>query len=258
MRHMNKVKVMVLSIAMSLAMVFTAQAATYTVAKGDTLYGIGKSFRTTANALMQNNNLKSNMIYPGQKITVPGTNYTVKSGDTFYSIAKRFGTTVYTLMQLNHRTNTTIFPGQMLVIPPAQAAAMQQTTPAVGGGGVAYTASDVDLLARLITAEAEGEPYAAKVAVGAVVLNRVKSGQFPNTIRGVIYQKISGYYQFTPVENGWINKPATAESIRAAKEALAGSDPSRKALFYFDDSSKSQWIWSRPLAARIGHMVYVY
>jgi len=110
----------------------------------------------------------------------------------------------------------------------------------------------------LITAEAESEPYNAKVGVGGVVLNRVKDSRFPNSINGVIYEKSYGYYQFTPVENGWIHKPASEDAKRAAYDALHGSDPSNGAVYYFDDSATNKWLWSKPLAARIGRMVYVY
>ncbi len=90
-----------------------------------------------------------------------------------------------------------------------------------------------------------------------MVINRIKSSQFPNSISSVIYQKSDGYYQFTPVVNGWINKPATEASKKAAKEALYGSDPSKGALYYFDDSATNKWLWSKPITARIGNMVYV-
>jgi spore germination cell wall hydrolase CwlJ-like protein len=117
---------------------------------------------------------------------------------------------------------------------------------------------DVDVLARLIMAEAQAEPYEAKVAVGAVVINRVQSGQWAGSIKGVIYQKSGGYYQFTPVQNGWINKPADAECIRAAKAALNGADPTGGAQFYYDDSVTNEWILAKPVSTQIGHMTYAY
>lgn len=118
--------------------------------------------------------------------------------------------------------------------------------------------SDLDLLARLITAEAQGEPYEAKVAVGAVVMNRVQSGSWPDTIQGVIYQKINGYDQFTPVANGWIDKPAQAESIKAAAAALKGADPTGGAEFYYDDSTTNSWILGKPISVQIGSMIYAF
>ena len=122
----------------------------------------------------------------------------------------------------------------------------------------AYSESDLDLLARLITAEAQADPYEAQVAVGAVVLNRVKSDSFPNTLREVIYQNIDGYYQFAPVVNGWINKPAEPDSIKAAKEAFNGKDPTNGALFYYDNTTTNTWITQKPVSIRIGNMVYAY
>lgn len=117
---------------------------------------------------------------------------------------------------------------------------------------------NVDLLARLICAEAQGEPFDAKVAVGAVVINRVESGDWAPTIADVIYQNINGYYQFTPVENGWINKPADSDSIKAAKAALSGNDPTNGAQFYYDDKATNTWILSKPISVQIGHMIYAF
>lgn len=122
----------------------------------------------------------------------------------------------------------------------------------------AAESEDLDLLARLITAEAQGEPFEAQVAVGAVVMNRVKSSDWPNTIKGVIYQKIGEYYQFTPVVNGWINKPAQPEAIEAAKAAMKGSDPTNGAQFYYDDKCTNEWILAKPVSLRVGHMIFAY
>ena len=121
-----------------------------------------------------------------------------------------------------------------------------------------YTASDLDLLARTITAEAESQPYNAQVSVGAVILNRVKDSRFPSSIHAVVYEVSGGYYQFTPVLNGMINKPATAESVKAATDALNGVDPTNGAIYYFDDSTTNTWLWSKPIAIRIAKMVFTY
>ncbi len=137
---------------------------------------------------------------------------------------------------------------------PAEPAATPKAAPAADSG-YAY---ELDLLARLITAEAQSEPYEAKVAVGAVVLNRVQSGQWADTIKGVIYQNINGYYQFTPVQNGWINKPAEPESVKAAKAALNGSDPTNGAQFYYDDKATNTWILSKQVSVQFGHMIFAY
>ena len=115
--------------------------------------------------------------------------------------------------------------------------------------GTSSNSSNVNLLARLIHGEARGEPYTGKVAVGAVVLNRVKSSSFPNTIAGVIYQ--SG--AFDAVSDGQINLSPDSSALKAAQDAINGWDPSYGAIYYFNPSTATnKWIWSRPLTVTIG------
>ena len=117
------------------------------------------------------------------------------------------------------------------------------------GGSGGASSSQVDLLARLISAEARGEPYSGQVAVGAVVLNRIKHPSFPNTLSGVIYQ--SG--AFTCISDGQFNQPVAESAYRAARAALNGVAPSGGAVYYFNPSTAtSSWIWSRPLITVIG------
>lgn len=109
--------------------------------------------------------------------------------------------------------------------------------------------NDVALLARLISAEARGEPYSGQVAVGAVVLNRIEHPSFPNSLSGVIYQ--SG--AFTCMEDGQFDKPVADSAYKAARDALNGWDPSGGAIYYFNpNTATSSWIWSRPLIVTIG------
>lgn len=111
--------------------------------------------------------------------------------------------------------------------------------------------SDVQLLARAINGEARGEPYEGQVAVGAVILNRVKDSKFPNSIAGVIYQPGA----FTAVSDGQINVPIEegATVVKAARDALNGWDPTDGAIYYFNpDTATNKWIWSRPLIKTIG------
>lgn len=112
-------------------------------------------------------------------------------------------------------------------------------------------ASDVQLLARAINGEARGEPYEGQVAVGAVILNRVKDPSFPNTIAGVIYEPGA----FTAVSDGQINVPLDPNStvVKAAQDALNGWDPTGGAIYYFNpNTATNSWIWSRPLIKTIG------
>ncbi len=117
------------------------------------------------------------------------------------------------------------------------------------GNGSGTSGGDVALLARLISAEARGEPYTGQVAVGAVVLNRVEHPSFPDTISGVIYQ--SG--AFSCLQDGQFNEPVADSAYKAAREALAGADPTGGAIYYFNpETATSAWIWSRPFIMTIG------
>ena len=117
------------------------------------------------------------------------------------------------------------------------------------GGGGSGQESTVELLARVISAEARGEPYSGQVAVGAVILNRVEHPSFPNTIAGVVYQPGA----FTCMVDGQIDQPVADSAYRAARDALNGADPSGGAIYYFNPSTAtSAWIWSRPLIKVIG------
>ena len=109
--------------------------------------------------------------------------------------------------------------------------------------------NDLNLLSKLIYAEARGEPYTGQVAVGAVVLNRVKSSSFPNSVAGVIYQ--SG--AFSVVNDGQINLTPNETAKKAARDAMNGWDPSYGCIYYFNPAtSTSKWIWSRPHVITIG------
>lgn len=113
--------------------------------------------------------------------------------------------------------------------------------------------SDLYLLSCCIYGEARGESYIGKVAVGAVILNRVASSSFPNTISGVIYQNGA----FTCVSDGQINLGTNDECTRAAQDALNGWDPSGGALYYFNPTTAtSKWIWSRKQIVTIGKHIF--
>ena len=111
--------------------------------------------------------------------------------------------------------------------------------------------SDIQLMARAINGEARGEPYEGQVAVGAVILNRVKDSRFPNSISGVIYQPGA----FTAVSDGQINASISEGSTvyKAAQDAMNGWDPTSGCVYYFNPSTATnKWIWSRPLIKTIG------
>lgn len=116
-------------------------------------------------------------------------------------------------------------------------------------GSASAQSNSMDLLARVISAEARGEPYSGQVAVGAVILNRVEHPSFPNSISGVVYQPGA----FTCMVDGQINEPVADSAYRAARDAINGVDPSGGAIYYFNPvTATSAWIWSRPLITVIG------
>ena len=123
------------------------------------------------------------------------------------------------------------------------------TSSSSSSGSSSTSSSNLNLLARLIYGEARGESYTGQVAVGAVVMNRVKSSSFPNTIAGVIYQ--SG--AFDVVSDGQINLTPNETARKAAQDAINGWDPSYGALYYFNPATATnKWIWSRPITVTIG------
>ena len=134
----------------------------------------------------------------------------------------------------------------------------EKTAAAIGiklpsGGTGKGTDGNLYLLARLVHGEARGEPYRGKVAVAAVVLNRVKSPSFPNTLAGVIYQ--SG--AFDAVSDGQINLSPDQESVNAARDALNGWDPTYGCLYYYNPrTATSRWMLSRPVLLRIGNHAF--
>ena len=119
-----------------------------------------------------------------------------------------------------------------------------------GDGSSSSSNSNLNLLSRLVYSEARGETYTGQVAVAAVVLNRVKSSSFPNTISGVIYERGA----FDAVSDGQINLTPDSTARKAAQDALNGWDPSYGAIYYFNpNTATSAWIWSRPMTVTIGN-----
>ena len=129
------------------------------------------------------------------------------------------------------------------------AAALGMTLTSSSSSNSSYSSQDVYLLAKCIHAEARGEPYVGQVAVGAVVLNRVRSSSFPNTIAGVIYQP----YAFTAVIDGQMNLEPNETAYNAARDAMNGWDPTNGCIYYYNPATAtSSWIWSRPVMITIG------
>ena len=122
-------------------------------------------------------------------------------------------------------------------------------SPSSSSSSGGYSSSDLYLLARCVYGESRGEPYVGQVAVAAVVLNRVKSAAFPNSISGVIYQP----YAFTCVSDGQLYLEPDQSAYNAARDAMNGWDPTNGCLYYYNPATAtSAWIWSRPIMLQIG------
>jgi len=139
---------------------------------------------------------------------------------------------------------------------PATLRALGMQDQVSGGGGApaqGATSDELYLMARMISAEARGEPFVGQVAVGAVILNRVESPQFPNTIAEVLYQPGA----FSALLDGQFDQPIADSAWRAAREALGGSDPSGGAVYYYNPvTSTSKWIFSRETITTIGKHIF--
>ncbi|MBY0123714.1 cell wall hydrolase [Bacillus sp. S/N-304-OC-R1] len=173
--------------------------------------------------------------FSGQSDAAVNT-HNVKQGETYWTIAHQYGVSVLGLKNANNKTTDLLYAGEQIRIPNTQ-----------------ISAADKELLARLVHAEAKGEPYAGKVAVATVVLNRLDSPLFPDTVSGVIYQKVSGYYAFTPVQNGAINSAPDQSSKKAVDEAIAFRGQGNGSLYFFNPkTSTSKWVFSRQTTVMIG------
>lgn len=186
-------------------------------------------------------------------IVNPLFGHVVRYGDTLFAIASAYGTSVDEIVAVNpwiHDPNW-IYPGQEILVPISPEGWEPRPE------RVYASSYEFDLLARLIRAEAGGEPYLGQVAVGAVVINRVLDPEFPDTIQGVILQRTWGFAQFTPIDNGTIWLPATQTAKDAAREALEGSDPTGGALYFYNPTTDAQnWVRTRRVLTQIGGHIF--
>ena len=236
-----------------------AQAATYQVQPGDTLYQIASNYKITVEELKQNNQLKHNTIYVGQALQIPTfVQHRVKTGESLYLIAKKYGSDIATIKQYNQLSSNTIQPGVVLKIPSTNffaegTASTTVVTTSRGGVYRSYTQQEWDMLAKVVYGEARGESYDGQVAVAAVVLNRLESDAFPNTMYGVVFQKNA----FTCVNDGQYYLVPNRTAYQAALDAMHGSDPTGGCLYYWNPiTATSSWIWTRTIETKIGNHVF--
>ncbi|SES66396.1 cell wall hydrolase [Anaerobranca gottschalkii] len=242
---------------MILATSISAYGLEYKIQRGDTLFLIGQRFGVTVQQLREANNISGDLIYAGDTITIPNQNnsqtYTVVRGDSLFFIAQRFNTTIQSLKTINNLTSDIIYPGQVLKITENTRTTTTTANRSTANRVFNVTDREMELLARAVYSEARGEPFEGQVAVAAVILNRVRHPEFPNTIEGVIFEP----WAFTAVHDGqfWLTPNATA--YKAVEEALRGVDPSNGAIFYYNPvTATNQWIRTRTIITRIGRHVF--
>ncbi len=253
----------IIMVAMLFNACFAAYAGgeiSYTVKPGDTLFGIGKKFGLHYRSIMVNNNLDSVTIFPGTKLSIPGCGsnvHIVKPGETLYHISRKYGTTVTALKSSNGLLTAFIRPGMKLMVPVNVVRYEAPVVKPVFSGRSLFSKEEIRLLARMIHAEARGEPLEGQIAVGAVIINRLVSDRFPGTIREIIFQRTNGVYQFTPVQNGQINLEPNRAAYYAAERAIKGEDPTGGALFFYNpQTSTDRWIKTLPVTKVIGNHVF--
>lgn len=223
----------------------------YTVKSGDTCYKIAQTYGVKTSAIVNANGLSQNgaLIYPGKTLIIDsnaksteGGNYTVKSGDSLYKIANSYNTTVSALKEMNGLTADRIYTGQVLSTTENHTAASS------------LSEKEIYLMAKMIYAEARGESYTGQVAVGAVIMNRIESDQFPNTLTEVLYQ--AG--QFTAITDGQFDALSPdSTAIAAAYDAASGTDPTYGSLFYWNPQKASNaYLNAKTILATIGNHVF--
>jgi N-acetylmuramoyl-L-alanine amidase len=181
--------------------------------------------------------------------TANAATITIKEGDTLWDLGNQYSIPYQEIMIANNLNNDLIITGQELTIPEGRSEAVTVQQTAIAD----HSQSEIDILASLVQAEAKGESFEGKIAVAAVVLNRVDDSRFPNSIREVIYQR----GQFSPVSNGSINKRADSESYDAVNQAIRGYDPTYGAVFFYNPRiAQVNWNATRPVTTIIGNHTF--
>ncbi|MCY0870198.1 MAG: LysM peptidoglycan-binding domain-containing protein [Firmicutes bacterium] len=239
-----------------------AAAATVTVAPGNTFYTIARREHISlAQLTAANPNINPLNLQVGQVLDLPSsqpTTYTVQPGDTEWIIARRLGISWSALIAANPDVNADdLIPGQTLRLPaPATAPHSANTAPVTQtqAGDTLYW------LTKVIAAEAGGQPLSAKLAVGAVILNRSRlPGYGGNTILDVIFATVDGRAQFSSVANGWIyNVVPSSSDAEAARAVLSGTDSLPSALVFYNPANtpSDSWVYSQPVVKMIGSLVF--
>lgn len=235
-------------------------AATHVVTPGDSLWKIAKNNHLSVQTLKSANpTLRSTKLKVGTTVQIP-EKYTVSYGDTLWTVAQSHNRSLQAMLNANPNVNpANLQPGQSILIPVKSA--VQSTLMPVSSAtkSSSVTNTSVAWLAKLIEAEAANQSTTAKIAVGDVVWHRVQSSNYPNSVKGVIFQVVSGHYQFTPVENGHIYNSPSHSSLSAAKAVLQQSVDYVPTAFVFFTPSKTpsgSWVWNQPRVATIDQFIF--
>lgn len=204
------------------------------------------------------------LIGPQNRTAEAITEYQVVKGDSLWKLGQQHGVTIDDIKRENNRQNDMIYTGEILEIPDQSKEVAVQLEPKketqakeIEKPAVSISNEEKNLLARLVEAEAQGESYEGKVAVATVVLNRVDSPQFPNSVTEVIHQVVGESYAFSPVQNGEINRPASNEAKQAVDEALTRKDRLHDSIYFYNpEITTDDWIRSRNIVKTIGNHVF--
>lgn len=231
-----------------------ALASTYQIQPGDNLSTIASEHKITVETLKKANNLTDNVIYAGNYLYIPdgGAYHTVTAGETLSHLSLRYHVSVADIKRANGLSSDTIRIGQKLWIP----LDVITSRPASRSGiRCQVSAEEMTLLAKAVYGEARGEEHLGQTAIAAVILNRVESSEFPDTIYDVIFEP----WAFTCVADGQFELTPNAMAYEAVRDALEGIDPTYGSLYYWNPATAtSTWIWSRAVVTQIGRHIFGY
>jgi N-acetylmuramoyl-L-alanine amidase len=235
------------------------------VQQGQSMWSIAHAHQISVLSLESANpSVDPTNLQVGTTLTLPTAQvntYLVQNGDTLWLIAHRLNVSIAALQQANPTINpNNLLVGTALTLPQTvQPASSAQASASTANQSTSATQSDLYWMSHIISAEAQGEPYDAQVAVGDVVWHREQAKYYPNTVKGVAFQKINGYYQFTCVANGFIYNSPTASAVKAAKAVLVNHvDVVPGAYVFYNPAKTAQtsWVWSQPTIGHIGAFIF--
>lgn len=241
----------------------------YTVTAGDTMWKIAQANHISVQLLeLANPTVNPQNIAIGSALSIPAlTPYTIQSGDTMWKLSQRYHVSLANLRAANPAINPqNLLIGTEISLPDTSSTSSTSatgSTAATGttnGSAAGTTTNDPNLywLERAVHAEADGEPMNAQIAVADVILNRLHNGSYGNTVQSVVFQVISGHYQFSCVPDGTIYNTPDAMNIQAATAAMSGNNLVPSAFVFYNPAKtpSGSWVWNQPTVTHIGDFVF--